>query len=503
MNRRKKTAINIASSFMFEFVVMVCGLITPRLILGAFGSTYNGVISSATQLLSMISFLTLGISGAVRAELYHSLAHNDYEGTSSIMKAATNYMRKVGLVLIVFAIVLMFFFPFISHSNIPHSECAMIIGIIAIDSFCLYFLGTANYSLLIADQKSYIKSFLGIAAKILSTIVIVVIINRGGNIFEVKGASALVMTIPPIGVAFYVEHHYKLDKKCEPRKDALKKRNDAAVHSLANIVHDNTDTIILTAFLDIKLVSVYTVYYAIVGKIKTLIKGSATSIEAAFGNMWANQEMKALQKSFKAYEYAMAMIVVIVFSCIGVLLVPFIELYTSNVSDVNYLRFDFALLITAAEAVFCLRQPYRTLVHATGFFKETKNPAIIEAVINLIISIVLVNIIGLNGVVVGTLVANVYRTGSYAYFVSHHILNRSIKVVWLRMAWTVMGSMIAIFCSNLQISMIQISGWVGWLVKGLITFLTSSVVSLVLSVIFYRSDLNVIVRFIRHRFVKH
>lgn len=502
MNRRKKTAINVISSFLFELVVMICGLITPRLILGAFGSTYNGVISSATQLLSMISFLTLGISGAVRAELYHSLAHNDHENTSGIMKATTNYMRKVGLALIVFAGILMAIFPYISHSDIPHVECALIIGIIAIDSFCLYFFGTANYSLLIADQKSYIKSFLGIAAKILSTIAIAFVINRGGNIFEVKGTSALIMTIPPIGVALYVKRHYKLDTKCQPKKDALKKRNDAAVHSLANIVHDNTDTIILTAFLDIKLVSVYTVYYAIVGKIKALIKGAGTSIEAAFGNMWANHEMKALQKSFKAYEYAMAMIVIVVFSCIGVLLVPFIELYTSNVSDVNYLRLDFALLITAAEAAFCIRQPYRSLVHATGFFKETRNPAIIEAVINFIISVVLVNIIGLNGVVIGTLVANVYRTVSYAIFVSHHILNRSMKVVWLRIAWTVAGSIIAIVCSNFLISFVLINGWMGWLVKGVVAFVASAIISLILSVIFYRSDLDVVIRFLCRRFVK-
>ena len=499
MNRRKKTAINVASSFLFELVVMVCGLITPRLILTAFGSTYNGVISSATQLLSMISFLTLGISGAVRAELYLSLAHDDHENTSMIMKATTSYMRKVGLALIVFAAVLMGIFPYISHSDVPHVECALIIGIVAIDSFCLYFFGTANYSLLIADQKGYIKDLLGVAAKIISTVVMAVIIFQGGNIFEVKGASALIMTIPPIGVALYVKHFYHLNTKCESKKDALRKRNDAAVHSLANIIHDNTDTLILTAFLDIKFVSVYTVYYAIVGKIKTLIKGSAIGIEAAFGNMWAKKEMTALQKSFKAYEYAMSLIVVVVFSCIGVLLVPFIELYTANVTDVNYMRLDFALLITAAEAVFCIRQPYRTLVHATGFFKETKNAAIIEAVLNLVVSVSLVKLLGLNGVVIGTLLANIYRTISYANFVSHHILKRSMRLVFARIGWTVLGLVIAIICSNALIQFVPLHNWIGWLEKGAISFTASVVIAIVLSVIFYRSDLNEVIRFAKRR----
>ena len=499
MNRKKKTTINVITSFFHQIVLFVCGLITPRLILRAFGSSYNGVISSATQLLSMVSFLTLGVAGALRSELYHSLAANDYEETSRTMKAANNYMRKVGLAVIVYAVILMIIFPYISTSDLSNVECAVIIGIISIDTFALYFFGTANYSLLVADQKVYIKSLVAAGVTVLNTIAVALVIRGGGNIFAVKGTSALVYAITPISIAIYVKNHYRLDTKCEPRKDALKKKNDAAIHSVANIVHDNTDTLILTLFMDIKFVSVYTIYYAIVGKIKTLIKETGTGIEAALGNMWAKNERETLAKTFRTYEFGMSSFVVLVFSCIGVLLVPFIELYTAKVTDINYLRPDFALIITAAEAVFCIRQPYRSLVHVTGFFKETKNAAIIEAVLNLTVSISLVKFLGLNGVAVGTLIANLYRTLSYSRFVSSQILRRDYGQVIKRILWTAVGMGISIAVASVTLNVVPVSGWIGWIIKGIIAFGISSVVVLMMAFLFYRRDLAALIRYIKKR----
>ena len=467
---------------------MVCGLITPRLMLRAFGSTYNGVISSATQLMSMISFLTLGIAGAVRAELYPALAGKDHKKMSEIMKAANIHMHKVGIAVLIYAAILMLAFPYISNSDIPPAESALIIGIVALDTFCLYYFGSNNYQLLVADQKGYIKAFLASGVAILNTIVMAIVIRFGGNIFEAKGASALVYMITPVGIALFVKHHYKLDNNCVPPKDTLKKRKDAAAHSIANIIHDNTDTVVLTAFLDIKYVSVYTIYYAIVGKLKTIISESSAGIEAAIGDMWAKQEMNNLRKTFHSYEYVMCMIVIVVFSCVAVLLVPFIELYTDKVTDIHYSRTDFALLITAAEAVFCIRQPYRMLVHATGFYKETKKAAIIEAGLNLVSSVIFVRIFGLNGVIIGTLLANTYRTLAYALFVSRNVLVQSMQPVLTRWIWTGTSFLLAGIGSRWAISFIHLNGWGGWIIKGVTALLVSMIVAALMSVLFYRSE---------------
>ena len=91
-SRTQKAFLNMSTSLVAQIVTIVCGLITPRLILTNFGSTYNGVTASATQFLGMLNILTLGITGATRVALYKPLAENDRLGVSRLMKASKIYM---------------------------------------------------------------------------------------------------------------------------------------------------------------------------------------------------------------------------------------------------------------------------------------------------------------------------------------------------------------------------------------------------------------------------
>lgn len=88
----------------YEIVAMVCGLILPRFILSAFGSSYNGMISSIAQFLDYISVLTLGISGSTRIAIYKANASNDPYKVSAILKATEQYMRKVASIFILYLI---------------------------------------------------------------------------------------------------------------------------------------------------------------------------------------------------------------------------------------------------------------------------------------------------------------------------------------------------------------------------------------------------------------
>lgn len=84
-------------------------------------------------------------------------------------------------------------------------------------------------------------------------------------------------------------------------------------------------------------------------------------------------------------------------------------LFTDGVHDINYSRHVFAIIMVLAQLVFCIREPYRLLAVSAGKFRETNIGAIVEAILNLGISIILVNFMGLIGVAIGTLVSTVYR----------------------------------------------------------------------------------------------
>lgn len=487
--RTKKAFYNITTSLLSQFVSIICGLITPRLILATFGSTYNGVINSATQFLGIISILNLGIAGATRVALYESLANNDCIGTSRIMKATKNYMRKVAFCLIMYAAVLCIVYPLISHNNLTFTDHMSLIAIVSISSFAEYFFGISNYTLLTADQASYILNILNIAKVTINTIAVYILIKAGASIYSVKLVSSIVFFIAPVLLEIYVKKKYNLISNCTPDDSAIKNRGVVAFHSIANIIHNNTDLIVLTVFTDAKLISVYTIYYLILGKIKALMTVFTSGLEAAFGNMWIKKELASIERNFRLFEYGIYTFTAIMFSCVGILILPFIELYTKGVTDINYLRLDFAILVTVTEATYCLRQPYLTLVQATGSYEETKMGALIEALLNIGISLILVVPLGINGVMIGTLVANIFRTTQYSIFISNNVLHRAYQQVIYRLIWLVGVCGITVSISLLINRVISFpNGWKGWIVRAITVFITAFFIALVMSIVFYKDD---------------
>lgn len=500
--RSKKAFYNVMTSLLYQIVAIVCGLITPRLILISFGSTYNGVINSATQFLGMINILTLGITGATRVALYKSLGKNDELGTSRIMKATKIYMRKVGLCVIIYIGILCIIYPYISHNELSNFQNAALIAIVGIGTFAQYFFGISNQTLLQADQASYITNILDILKSIANTICVAVLIKCNVSIFGVKLGSSIVFLCTPIVMELYVKKKYKLTMECEPDDTGIKERGAVAFLSIANLIHNNVDLVLLTIFTDAKIISVYTIYYLVVGKIRSLMQVCTSGMEAAFGDMWAKGEMDSLHRNFKGFEYVMFTFTAIIFSCVGMLILPFIARYTSGVTDIEYVRTDLAVLVTIAEALYCIRQPYMTLVQAAGHYRQTKNGSAIEAILNVVFSLIFVKILGIAGVLIGTVIANSFRTIQYGTYISKNILKRPVKEIIYRFFWTVACMGISCILFNMvQRNICFALGWSGWIEEAIIAFGISCIVTFVLSLCFYKDDVRLILR-VLHRMIK-
>lgn len=493
--RTEKAKLNILTSFLYQIVATVCSLIAPRLILATFGSTYNGVIQSATQLLSMISLLTLGVAGATRVALYKTLAAGDIVATSRVVKANRRYMNKVGIALIFYVIGLAAIYPLASHNDLSYFENVGIVLIVSISCFAEYFFGITYATLLTADQRSYVTSLTMTAVKILNCVVIYVLIRCGCSIYVVYFFATVAFALAPIFYCVYANRKYKLLHDCEPDDAALEQKKAAAFHSLANIIHTNTDVALLTLFADAKVISVYSVYFMVTGKMRMIMQVFTGGMEAAFGNMWAKNEEDAFNRYFSAYEFVLYSFVSVVFGCAVCLIVPFVRLYTRGVTDINYINWTFAILITAAEGLYCIREPYLTLVQATGNYDSTKKYAITEAIINVVSSLILVNLLGLIGVVIGTIIANTYRTVNYIIFVYRRLLRDGARRVLAR--WLVLLGNIAVIVLTFRLlqSCIDVTGWLTWVLLAVLMLAVSLTVTVLSGFLCFRSDFKETFRF--------
>lgn len=491
---RSKLALrNMVSSLLLQFVTMVCGIILPRLFIGAYGSTVNGTAASITQFLGYIVLFEAGVGGVVRAALYKPLAEGDHGRVSSILCATDRFFRKVALIFVGYCVLIACLFPFFVREYFDFLYTASLVLIIAVSTFSQYYFGMSRQVLLQADQKRFVTAELQIGTVLLNTALTVLLIRLHCPVHVVKLGTALVYALRPVLLRLYVCRHYAPDPHAVPDNSAIRQRWDGFGHHTAYFLHTNTDIFVLTVFsgvlrsLRIADVSVYTVYYSVVSGIEKVVAAFSSGIEAAFGNMIAREETETLQKNFRVYEFFSFTLTTVLFTCTGILLLPFIAVYTKGITDADYIRPLFGFLLVAAEAVYCIRIPYNNVTLAAGHYRQTRNGAFLEAGINIVGSLVLIVPMGMNGVALATLLAMAVRTVQYAFYLSKEILRRPITVFFSRCLVNLAACALTVLAVHL-LPMPQIISYRQWALYGTGVFAVCALIVLSINILFYRRD---------------
>ena len=492
--RTKKAIINTFAGLLYEAVALVCGMILPRLILRAFGSSYNGITTSITQFLSVIALLRSGIGGVTRAALYKPLSEKNTMEISRILRATEIFMRRVAIIFVGFLVVFAFIYPVFVNDEFEWIFSATLVLILGISTFTQYYFGFTYQMLLNADQRQCVTSFVQIFTTILNTAVAAVLIKFGAGIHAVKLGSAVCFALNPMIISTYTKRKYKIISGVEPDNKAISQRWDAFAHQVANFVNSNTDVMVLTVFTNIREVSVYSVYYLVINGLMRLLRNSIPGVAAAFGDMIAKGQTELIGRNFRLFELVVYSLSTILFVTCGIMLVPFVMIYTSGVYDVDYQRPLFAVLISIAAFFGCARIPYQHVVEAAGHYKQTKKGAFIEAILNITLSVVSVFKFGLIGVSVGTLAATFFRTVQYATYLSKNIIKRSY---WQFLKHIIISVVIALSTYFIYTVMpiSEMKNYYQWAKSASICFVVVLVLQILFNLVFYHEDsINLLIK---------
>lgn len=499
-SRTQKAARNIFFSLFSEAIKLVCSLILPRLILTNYGSAYNGIVSSITQFISCIALMKLGIGGATKVALYKPLANKDNKEISEVLASTESFMRKIARIFVVFVLIFACLYPLLISNEFGWLFSASLILIISLSTFAEYYFGFTYSMLLNADQKSYIEDILAVVGIILNTVVAVILINNQFSIHIVKLGSSLVHIISPIFMYVYCHKKYNLIKIEKPQISKIPQRWDAFAHEIASFVNDNTDIMILTMFTSLLEVSVYTIYHSIVANLRKMMSSFVSGFGSAFGDMYAREEKELLVKNLSIYELITYSFTTIIYSTALVMFVPFVMLYTEGVTDVDYNRLGFCIVITLAGVFDCFRFPYKQIINNTGFYKQTKFVAIGEAVINIVISILCVAKFGLVGVAVGTLITMIFGSCMYSYYISKHVIERNLFMSYKHMLISLVVIASVYLLSNVYMN--NITSYYMWILYAIITFVIAAVITIASDYFIYNNDMKLAIKKIRKSLFK-
>lgn len=410
--------LNLITGITVQFFTALSGLVVPNLILNTYGSVLNGLVSTITQMMAYLSIVEMGIASASLVSLYKPMADNDHQRASAIFSAIDRFYQRIAAIFAIGSILCGILAMFFIKDDIPVSTIWFVVVALAGTNFVSYCFLSKYKVLLQADDKLYIINMTHIAGIMVQFILSILVIRSNANIALVKSVIVLTNLIEYLILFCYCRKRLpKITLRVSPAYDAIHQRKDVLVHQLLYLVLNNTDVLLLTIFTpSLVYVSIYTIYNMISTLIHNIVNTVIGMFSAEMGRSYALGRFDEVRGLLNKYEVVYDIALFGLYLSMAILIMPFISIYTKGITDAEYYDPIIGLLFSIYGITRMLRMPYFELTFSAGHFKQTKIQAVIEALTNLIVSIILLPTLGIAGVLIGSIVGEIYRTiHSYYY----------------------------------------------------------------------------------------
>lgn len=492
--RIKRLKWNSSLALIYQVILVISGFILPRMFLKYYGSSVYGLTTSIAQFLSFINICDMGISAVVTAAFYRALAHKNKHKISQIVSYAKHFFFVIGILLLAYVLVLIFVYPGIVVDQFDSFFTITLILAMSISQFGQYFWGITNQILVSSDQRNYVVLTINGTTLLINTASAIILMRFGASIQIVKLTTSMVYLARPICLSIYVKKNYVIDRNVRSDGNVIPEKWNGIIQHIAYMVYSNTDVAVLTLFSTLSNVSVYSVYVLVTNSIKTFIGATFNGFQALFGNMIANEEDENLNKIYDFFEWSYHTITTFFYTITCVLIVPFAMIYTRGINDADYHAVLFAVLITLTYAISNFRECAYMIVRSAGHFKNTQTAAMLEALINLGVSIILVFKFGIIGVAIGTMCASIYSLVYFNHYFNSHILNRKSDKFYKQIISDVIQCVLMLLCVGWY--RVDNDSYLTWAFSALKICIICILVLLLYQFIFYRDKMKYIIEYI-------
>lgn len=486
--RTKKFLYNSIGAAILQVVNMFAGLVLSRVVLFYFGSEINGLVTSLAQFVFYFTLVEAGISESVVFSLYKPLADKDTNRISSIVVAARHYFNKTGCVFLGLVTLLAFASPlFIKTELLQRYEIFILTFIIGMSGILDFFVMAKYRALLTADQRIYVLSFASVLSNILNVFIIALLSYLGFSIVTVRFFAIFSVLLRSFILYFYVKKRYVfLNFRAESDNSALAMRWNAFYLQMLGAFQRVVPILLATLFTSLKDVSVYSVYLLIISGVKSILSIFESGLPAAFGEVLAKREDDTLKKAVNEFECLYYALISVIYTTAVFLILPFISLYTKGINDVQYVDKWLALLFILDGFFYNMKTPQGMLVISAGLYKQTKFQTTAQALIILLGGLIFSPKMGLYGILIASIVANIYRTVDLLFFIPKYVTHRSVKITLKRE----LGAILFLLCGiiiNHFFPVTFVEKYLQWIGSALVVFIVCLFFMLIIMLIFERT----------------
>lgn len=429
--RIKNSLKNFGSGLAINLITNLLAFFSRTIFINVLGKSYLGVNGLLTNVLSMLSLAELGVGTAINFSLYKPVAEGDKKKITLLMNFYKRVYRWIGLLVFCVGLILMMFLNVIIKDPGDVKNVKLIFFIYLVNTSYSYLMSYKN-TLLSANQKDYVLTSINIIFSVMITATQIIVLLIAKNYIMYLLTNMFVLFIQRLYINNKITKMYPLlrEKITEelPEEDfkaIIKNVKAVMFHKIGDYCINGTDNIVISAFISVSMVGLYSNYSMIITMINGIIVMFFNSMTASLGNLMATESDEKKIEIFEIINFIAFWLFGFATICLYNLLNPFIELWLGK----EFLISSAILIIVLLNYYLTgMRVPVYAVKTAAGIYDEDKYTPLIQSVVNLVLSIILVQSWGLAGVFMGTLVSSiVLPCWQRPYIVCKYALKTSSK----------------------------------------------------------------------------
>lgn len=408
--RLENSARNIKTAWILHALHILCQFASRTVIIYVLTIEYVGLSGLFSNILTMLSLAELGIGEAITFSLYGPIARNEKKTITEIMAFYKKVYISVGIFVLVAGFALTPFIDFFIKDMPDIPDLHLIYMLYVVNSAVSYFFSYKS-AFVTANQNNYIVVLNRGLCEVLMVIFQAVVLFTTKNyiLFMVIGIAFILIQNISITVIADRKYPYLKEKAHSKMPDKIfqeiKKNTWAMIfHKIGTIIVFATDNLIVSKFIGLISVGIYTNYCTITNAVTTFISKFFNAISASVGNLAATESAEVQERTFFRVLFINFWLYVFVCVCLFNLLNPFIR--DIWLGEKYLFSMEIVFFIVLKLYITGLRGSVQTFKNAKGLYWYNKFMPLYESLINLVISVVLVNYIGVCGVLIGTIISS-------------------------------------------------------------------------------------------------
>ena len=427
--RTSNSIKNSLTALIGNIIACLVAFISQAIFIKLLGIEYLGLNGLFTNILTMLSIFELGIGYAIVYNLYKPIAENDEKKILGLMNFYKKAYNFIAITIFSFGIILIPFLKYIV-GDVNVEINLYIVYILFLTSTVSSYIMAYKRNLIIANQKSYIINIIHMSYLIILNTSQLIILFFTKNYYLYLIIKIICQLLENIVISIYASKKYTYLKNCKKEKidkntekDIFKRVKALLFHKIGGIIVTGTDNIIISSFFSIATVGLYTNYYTITNAVSTIFSQIIATSTASVGNLLVMEDSEKRFDVFRKMRFLNTWISIFTATSILVIIQPFISIWVGS-------EYQLPLIVVIA-IVFnyfqkSQRQVYNTFKDSAGIWIEDRFVPLVEAILNIVFSILFLKIFGLVGVFMGTIVSGLALwCYSFPKFVYNKIFNRS------------------------------------------------------------------------------